>query len=154
MNKELLEESKRHALHCVLLNQLDRHGDISKIDTKTLAEKVNEAFEALVQKTGSGCANDCAEEDKGPAPYDFSDALKWLKQGKPVCRAGWNGKGQYVILIPGEHLAKSAGYGFGELVGEFSFGNVLALKNAQNVMQPGWVPSMGDLMASDWQIAE
>lgn len=83
---------------------------------------------------------------------DFSDALMWLKEGKRVQRAGWNGKGQYVILIPGDHLARSAGYGFGECIGEFTFGSVLALKNAQNVMQPGWVPSMGDLLASDWLV--
>ncbi len=83
---------------------------------------------------------------------DFSDALMWLKEGKRVKRAGWNGAGQYVILIPGEHLARSAGYGFGEAIGEFTFGNVLALKNTQNIMQPGWVPSMGDLMATDWQV--
>lgn len=83
---------------------------------------------------------------------DFSDALTWLKEGKRVQRAGWNGAGQYVILIPGDHLARSAGYGFGEAIGEFTFGNVLALKNAQNTMQPGWVPSMGDLMATDWQV--
>ncbi|MEI7151539.1 DUF2829 domain-containing protein [Pectobacterium carotovorum] len=83
---------------------------------------------------------------------DFSDALLWLKEGKRVCRAGWNGKDQYVILIPGEHLAQSAGYGFGESIGEFTFANVLSLKNAQNIMQPGWVPSMGDLMATDWLV--
>lgn len=81
---------------------------------------------------------------------DFSDALMWLKEGKRVARKGWNGKGQYVILIPGAHLARSAGYGFGEAIGEFAFGSVLALKNAQNIMQPGWLPSMGDLLATDW----
>ena len=83
---------------------------------------------------------------------DFSDALMWLKEGKRVRRAGWNGKGQYVILIPGDHLARSAGYGFGEAIGEFSFGDVLCLKNAQDIMQPGWIPSMGDLLATDWQV--
>lgn len=95
---------------------------------------------------------DWAQEAIDMEAADFSDALMWLKEGKRVCRSGWNGAGQYVILIPGEHLAKSAGYGFGECIGEFTFGNVLALKNAQNIMQPGWVPSMGDLMADDWQV--
>ena len=85
---------------------------------------------------------------------DFSDALMWLKDGKRVMRRGWNGKGQYVILIPGAHLARSAGYGFGEALGEFTFGSVLALKNAQNIMQPGWIPSMGDLLAEDWALYE
>ena len=82
----------------------------------------------------------------------FGLAVEALKSGKRVTRAGWNGKGQYVILIPGDHLARSAGYGFGEAIGEFSFGSVMALKNAQNIMQPGWVPSQGDVLADDWKI--
>lgn len=82
----------------------------------------------------------------------FGLAVEALKLGKRVTRTGWNGKGQYVILIPGDHLARSAGYGFGEAIGEFSFGSVMALKNAQNIMQPGWVPSQGDVLADDWKI--
>lgn len=86
------------------------------------------------------------------AGLSFGLAVEALKSGKRVTRAGWNGKGQYVILIPGDHLARSAGYGFGEAIGEFSFGSVMALKNAQNIMQPGWVPSQGDVLADDWKI--
>lgn len=82
----------------------------------------------------------------------FGQALEAVKQGTRIARTGWNGKDQYVILIPGAHLAKSAGYGFGEAMGEFAFGDVLALKNAQGVMQPGWVPSQGDLFAQDWYV--
>ena len=82
----------------------------------------------------------------------FGLAVEAVKKGKKIARAGWNGKGQYVILIPGDHLARSAGYGFGEAIGEFSFGSVMALKNAQNIMQPGWVPSQGDVLADDWKI--
>ncbi|MEB2478169.1 DUF2829 domain-containing protein [Citrobacter freundii] len=82
----------------------------------------------------------------------FGSALELMKQGRLMTRKGWNGKGQYVVLIPGDHLAKSAGYGFGEYLGEFTFCNVLALKNAQGVIVPGWTPSTGDLFATDWEL--
>lgn len=82
----------------------------------------------------------------------FSAALYLLKKGHRIARAGWNGRGQYIVRITGEQLARSAGYGFGEALGEFTFGDVFCLKNAQNIMQPGWVPSMGDMLANDWMI--
>lgn len=85
---------------------------------------------------------------------NFGEALEALKDGKRITRTGWNAAGQYVIEIQGEHLAKSAGYGFGEALGEFKFNPVFALKNAQNTMQCGWIPSMGDLLANDWEIVE
>ncbi len=38
-----------------------------------------------------------AEVDLSAA--DFSDALMWLKEGKRVCRSGWNGRGQWTELV-------------------------------------------------------
>ncbi|MEI7375666.1 DUF2829 domain-containing protein [Dickeya chrysanthemi] len=84
----------------------------------------------------------------------FSHALEALKMGKTVCRAGWNGKGQYVVMV------KPGFYDVGcSIVGAFStkaatLQPFLALKNAQDLFQPGWVPSMGDLMSPDWMIYE
>ncbi|ASV45078.1 hypothetical protein SopranoGao_55 [Klebsiella phage SopranoGao] len=74
---------------------------------------------------------------------DFSDALMWLKEGKRVQRAGWNGKGQYVQLW---QLPPDITFDGAELRPCF------ILKNAQGVAQAGWVPSMGDLLATDWQV--
>lgn len=77
---------------------------------------------------------------------DFSDALMWLKEGKRVQRAGWNGAGQWVVLIdPGNAMYTKGG-------ASAPMQPCLGLKNAQGNMQPGWVPSMGDLMAEDWQV--
>ncbi|MCM6993461.1 DUF2829 domain-containing protein [Enterobacter roggenkampii] len=77
---------------------------------------------------------------------DFSSALKWLKEGERVCREGWNGKDQWVVLIhPGNAMYTKGGV-------SASMQPCLGLKNAQGNMQPGWVPSMGDLMARDWRI--
>lgn len=81
---------------------------------------------------------------------DFSDALMWLKEGRRVARAGWNGKNQFVVLVkPGFY---DVGCSTGAKAGALQ--PFLALKNAQDMFQPGWIPSMGDLMASDWQVFE
>lgn len=77
---------------------------------------------------------------------DFSDALMWLKEGKRVQRAGWNGAGQWVVLIdPGNAMYTKGG-------ASAPMQPCLGLKNSQGNMQPGWVPSMGDLLADDWLV--
>lgn len=75
---------------------------------------------------------------------DFSLALIGLKNGKRITRKGWNGKDQWVVLInPGNAMHTSS-------AGSFDMQPCLGLKNAQNKMQPGWLPSIGDLLAIDW----
>lgn len=80
---------------------------------------------------------------------DFSDALMWLKEGKRVQRAGWNGAGQWVEMCNPEGTAvysdfdRDTGYPIAPHFG---------LKNAQGVFVLGWTPSTGDLMATDWQV--
>lgn len=79
---------------------------------------------------------------------DFSDALMWLKEGRRVARAGWNGKNQFVVLVKLGFY--DVGCSTGAKAGALQ--PFLALKNAQDMFQPGWIPSMGDLMATDWQV--
>lgn len=78
--------------------------------------------------------------------YDFSDALKALKERKRIKRLNWNGNTQWVVLIdPGNAMHVST-------AGAFDMQKCFGLKNAQNKMQPGWVPSIGDLLAEDWVV--
>jgi len=74
----------------------------------------------------------------------FSVALAQLKKGRKVARLGWNGKDQYVTLIP-------AGNAFFQ---GYDMQDCLGLKNAQGEMQPGWCPSQGDLFAEDWVLLD
>lgn len=83
----------------------------------------------------------------------FSQALELLKAGKQITRAGWNAPGQFVYLLPGNKLQAAAGYGFGEYSGEPEFVQTIVLRNAQNKLVVGWVPSTGDLFATDWKAA-
>ena len=83
----------------------------------------------------------------------FGLAIEALKLGKSVFRSGWNGANQFVYKLDGSKIASAAGYGFGEYLGEPTFGNLLVLRTTQNKLN-AWVPSTGDLFADDWQLVE
>lgn len=70
---------------------------------------------------------------------NFSEALYLLKGSHNLQREGWNGKGQWVALQESDENSKMTD-------------PYLYLKNAQDGLIP-WVPSQGDLFATDWQIA-
>lgn len=80
------------------------------------------------------------------AAADFSDALMWLKEGKRVQRAGWNGAGQWIEMMVPDNIEFTFPARDYDLVAFFG------LKNAQGKFVPGWTPSTGDLMADDWQV--
>ena len=83
-----------------------------------------------------------------PTVQGIGWAVKQLHNGSKVARAGWNGKGQWVVLIhSGNAMYTKGGSGY-------PMQPCLGLKNTQGNMQPGWVPSQGDLLATDWEIAD
>lgn len=101
-----------------------RGATVEKILNRTSDAKTAECFVAEITIA------------KSPIAWGFDNALKHLKAGKSLKRTGWNGKGQYVYLV--ENME--------------NFQPFLVLRNAQGLLQPGWLPSMGDLMAVDWTI--
>jgi hypothetical protein len=71
---------------------------------------------------------------------DFGWALEQLRHGYRVTRDGWNGKGMWIALqTPDEHSKMQRPY--------------LFIKTAQDQLVP-WVASHGDLLASDWRLAQ
>ena len=84
----------------------------------------------------------------------FSEALVELKVGKKVARKGWNGKNQFVYMVAGDKFPAQnkaiKGYFKDDLVPYLPY---FALKNAQDTVAT-WVPSVGDLLAEDWHIAD
>ena len=71
----------------------------------------------------------------------FSEALTAVKDMKTITRQGWNGKGPFVFLIPGN------------TVEGLTLLPYLALSNVQGEIVP-WLASQGDLLADDWQIED
>lgn len=85
---------------------------------------------------------------------DFSAALRLLRDGKRMTRRGWNGKGMWLLLVPGSSITVAAGRPLGdavpELVGEtVEYAPHIDLVTASGDLVP-WVPSQADLLADDW----
>lgn len=83
----------------------------------------------------------------------FSKALKAIKKGSKWQRAGWNGKGMYVIQIKGECIRKAINLAYGTGVEEdegIEVKDALYLKTADDKLIP-WVVSQDDVLATDWQ---
>ena len=87
---------------------------------------------------------------------DFGFALKHLRAGKKLQRAGWNGKGMFVVLQKGypdgipinKNTAEATGIPEGTTC---QFHPYLMLKTVDNSFVP-WLPSQTDILASDWSI--
>lgn len=96
--------------------------------------------------------SNCPQIDREAVPlFPFSDALRYIRRGLRVARAGWNGKGQYVFLA--EELSFNCAADLSEFNDQYiPVNDALVLRNAQLQFQPGWVPSVGDLLADDWYL--
>jgi hypothetical protein len=93
--------------------------------------------------------------------FDF--ALHAMKAGKKVARDGWNGKGQFVVMMEPfvlppfntQDTNRKVNDRTAKFIGEdqpLDCQAYCALYTAQGKWQPGWVPSQGDLFATDWVI--
>lgn len=77
-------------------------------------------------------------------------AVKQMRDGRRVRRAGWNGKGMWLCLVEGW----SAGFR-GALSPNWSVRPFIAMRvaGAEDCMVP-WLCSQTDLLATDWEVAE
>ena len=68
---------------------------------------------------------------------DFGEAVRCMKCGKKVARAGWNGKGMWIALqVPDAHSKMSLPY--------------IYMSTADGKLVP-WVASQADILANDWK---
>lgn len=91
----------------------------------------------------------------------FGGAIEALKGGKKVSRAGWNGKGMWLVLVPGTLSAqlrdgtpyKSAtGLDECEILPHIDMWATNA--SGRRAMLPGWLASQSDMLAEDWELVE
>lgn len=89
---------------------------------------------------------------------NFGEALEALKQGKKVCRNGWNGKGMFLILQNGSEVE-------GNLMrnepAKKYYDNQkvricphIDMKAADDSYVVGWLASQSDMLSEDWEIKE
>lgn len=99
-----------------------------------------------------------------PETFDFSEALRRLKDGSKVCRIGWNGKGMWIVLMPALSLPPYNSQEPGAKVNDRTAKHIgkdtplnsqpyIVMWTAQGLWQPGWLASQNDLLADDWMIA-
>lgn len=86
---------------------------------------------------------------------NFGQALEALKQGKRVERKGWNGKGMFLVLVPGSQgLTVEEGRPFAKAglpVGtKFNYLPHIDMFTVQGNFVP-WLASQTDMLAEDWQ---
>lgn len=111
------------------------------------------------------CSEDWIDADEhncpllgGMATFGFGEAIKYLKRGYKLTRAGWNGKGLFVVYqkaypngIPcNKQTAEAWGMKEGEL---FRCEPYLQI-NTVDGSHAMWVPSIRDCLAEDWKFVE
>ena len=93
----------------------------------------------------------------------FEQALIQLKNGVKMAREGWNGKGMYIVLMPGLYLPpfnsqdtnRKVNDRTAKIIGEdkpLDSQPYFAMYTAQGQWQPGWLASQADMLANDWMI--
>lgn len=83
-----------------------------------------------------------------PGGLDFSSALNWLKAGKRVQRAGWNGKGMFLLLVASDAWNFECDV---DGVDGLEASAFICMKTADDKLVP-WFASQTDLLAADWQV--
>ena len=96
---------------------------------------------------------------------NIGEALEALKAGRKVRRAGWNGKGMWIVLMPSLSLPAFSSQAPGAKVNDRTARHIgedtplnskpyIAMWTAQGEWQPGWLASQPDLLADDWEVVE
>lgn len=87
----------------------------------------------------------------------FGQALEALKSGHKVARKGWNGRGMWLILVPGSNgIRPVAGtpYSNAGLTDKVNINPHIDMYTATGEMQPGWLASQTDMLADDWVVLD
>lgn len=90
---------------------------------------------------------------------NFGQAVEAMKAGAKVCRSGWNGKGMWIIWIPGTKNAQlsegspyrtALGLTQCEILPHIDMWTITA--DGNRAMLPGWLASQSDMLAEDWYL--
>ena len=90
-------------------------------------------------------------QNKDVLGVTFGLAIKMLKQGARISRAGWNASGMFLYYVPAscyEALTPIAKEAFGDKL--VPYREYIAIKTAQGDVMP-WSPSSSDVFENDWE---
>jgi len=93
-------------------------------------------------------------KDFNSSKFTFGEAVVLLKLGYKVARTGWNGKGMWLVFVPGTEVEVREGtpYYNAGLRGKIKIDSHIDMYTAQGTMQPGWLASQADIQAEDWMV--
>lgn len=91
---------------------------------------------------------------------NFGEAIAALKDGKKVARAGWNGKGMWLVLVPGrKDVPLQPNTPYGDALGTDAAIEILphidmwtTNSEGRRAMLAGWLASQTDMLSDDWAI--
>ena len=88
----------------------------------------------------------------------FGLAIAALKDGRRVCRAGWNGKGMWLFLLRAGTIKLNMIHDPALMLvviengGEIEALASIRMKTADNKILTGWLASQSDMLADDWVV--
>ena len=96
---------------------------------------------------------------------NFGEAIEALKSQFKLSRKGWNGTNMFIVLMPELNLPPYNTEGTNRKVNDrtakwigedkpLNCQPYIAMYTADELWQPGWLPSQQDLLAEDWVIIE
>lgn len=92
---------------------------------------------------------------------DFGTAIHLLKNGQRVRRAGWNGKGMFLFLLPAQdgiptkviHDPALRAVVESEVGGDtFDALGSIRMFTADKKVLTGWLASQTDMLSEDWEV--
>lgn len=92
---------------------------------------------------------------------DIGEAIRAIKDGKRVARAGWNGKGMWISLsgpngprsVSAEKFWSENNRQYAEECGGDALVHpCITMKAADGAIVMGWLASQIDMLAEDWEI--
>ncbi|MBL4761760.1 MAG: DUF2829 domain-containing protein [Gammaproteobacteria bacterium] len=86
---------------------------------------------------------------------NFGHAIEFLKRGKKLCRAGWNGKNMFIFLTEGRDVPNNKERSFALFDGDtVTVCSHIDMRTADGSFATGWLASQADMLADDWMIAD
>lgn len=131
----------------------------------TLPKDENPKDKGYLVKYPDGYVSWCpkAQFEAAGRPVDgmtFGMAIEAMKAGKKVARAGWNGKGMYVWIMPGSTVKDCKTItdphlkAIDEAEGEIRFLGSVRMRTATGDVLTGWLASQTDMLSDDWVIVD
>lgn len=88
----------------------------------------------------------------GTPLFGFEEAIKYVKRGMAVKRAGWNGKDQYIAMVENVYCKRPDSDTF--CANHKDIGSKAIAFFGTRGVQIGWLASQSDMLANDWMFAE